>query len=124
MAVGVTAVIEGSVFLTASSSPPFWMRMAGVLALLSGISLVIGFLTPIAAGLLIALAALGTAFSWVPPSTSQLVFDSALPAIFVIVVTTAVVFLGPGSLSLDARLFGRREIIIPRIPRSSPPRVG
>jgi hypothetical protein len=30
----------------------------------------------------------------------------------------AVVFLGPGAFSLDARLFGRREIIIPPVSRS------
>jgi hypothetical protein len=35
----------------------------------------------------------------------------------VLAVAAAVVPLGPGALSLDARLFGRREIIIPRSPR-------
>ena len=29
------------------------------------------------------------------------------------IVSVALVLLGPGALSLDARLFGRREIIIP-----------
>jgi hypothetical protein len=29
------------------------------------------------------------------------------------VIALAVICLGPGALSLDARLFGRREIIIP-----------
>jgi hypothetical protein len=31
-------------------------------------------------------------------------------------IAVAVIFLGPGALSLDARLFGRREIIIPNNP--------
>jgi hypothetical protein len=34
--------------------------------------------------------------------------------------TIAIVFLGPGAFSLDAYLFGRRELIIP--PSSRPPK--
>jgi uncharacterized membrane protein YphA (DoxX/SURF4 family) len=33
------------------------------------------------------------------------------------VISVALVLLGPGAVSLDARLFGRREIIIPGPPR-------
>jgi hypothetical protein len=33
-------------------------------------------------------------------------------------ISATLVLLGPGAFSLDARLFGRREIIIPEGPRS------
>lgn len=73
----------------------------------------IGFLTPLAATL-VALGVLGVAFSWVPAPTSNL-FDTKLPAVLAAVISLAILFLGPGALSLDARLFGRREIIIPHV---------
>jgi hypothetical protein len=42
-----------------------------------------------------------------------------LPAVCVMAVSTAIALLGPGAFSLDARLFGQREIIIPdRAPKS------
>jgi hypothetical protein len=36
-----------------------------------------------------------------------------------IVLTTAIALLGPGAFSIDARMFGRREILIPNTPRYS-----
>ena len=38
---------------------------------------------------------------------------SALAALNLAAISAALVLLGPGAFSLDARLFGRREIIIP-----------
>jgi hypothetical protein len=55
--------------------------------------------------------------SWAPQPEVNL-FDAALPAILMTIVAAAVAFLGPGAFSVDARLFGRREIIIPHTPRS------
>jgi hypothetical protein len=45
-----------------------------------------------------------------------------IPAdLFLVAVAAALVLLGPGALSIDARLFGRREIVVPRAPRRSEP---
>jgi hypothetical protein len=38
-----------------------------------------------------------------------------------IVVAVAIALLGPGAISLDSALFGRRKVIIPRSPISSRP---
>jgi uncharacterized membrane protein YphA (DoxX/SURF4 family) len=81
------------------------------LALTAGASLLAGFLTPIA-GALVALGGVGNALSWFPPPSPNL-FDSLLAVVLVVIVAAAIVFLGPGALSIDARLFGRREIVIP-----------
>jgi uncharacterized membrane protein YphA (DoxX/SURF4 family) len=81
--------------------------------------LLIGFLTP-AACALVGVVGAGIELSWFP-SSSLNVFDTKLSALFVIIIAAAIVLLGPGAFSLDARLFGRREIIIPQISRPPKP---
>ncbi len=115
-AVGTAAAFQGIVCLADGGVSTLGTRLAGWLAIASGTLLLIGFLTPIA-GTLAALAAIGVAFSWFPAPAVNL-FDAILPTALV-VVAVAIVLLGPGALSLDARLFGRREIIIPH--QSRPP---
>jgi uncharacterized membrane protein YphA (DoxX/SURF4 family) len=77
--------------------------VAGLLALLVGAAVLIGFLTPLAA-LLAGFVSLGNA-----PD----VLGGGPATIFLIVMAAAVFLLGPGAWSLDARWFGRREIVIP-----------
>jgi uncharacterized membrane protein YphA (DoxX/SURF4 family) len=107
--------MEGGFYLSGSamSTPTLWL--GGLLGLAAGAALLIGFVTP-AAGVVVGLSALGIGFSILPAPTPNL-FDARLSAIFAGIMTAAIVFLGPGAFSLDARLFGRREIIIP--PRAS-----
>lgn len=85
---------------------------AGLLAVAVGASLLLGFLTPIGSAIA-GLGCAGSAFSWFHPPAPNLI-EQGLCAILVVVVASAIVLLGPGALSIDARLFGRREIIIPR----------
>jgi hypothetical protein len=61
-----------------------------------------GFVTP-AGGLLIAGTVAGQFFLERPD----------ISFVFLFVLAIVVIFLGPGAVSVDARLFGRREIIIP-----------
>ena len=81
----------------------------------AGASLLVGLLTPVA-GVIVGLGALTIGFSILPAPTPNL-FDARLSAILAAIMTVAIVFLGPGAFSLDALLFGRREIIIPQAPR-------
>jgi uncharacterized membrane protein YphA (DoxX/SURF4 family) len=115
-AVGVTIVFQGAAYLADGGNPALSARTAGLLALAGGALLLIGFLTPLA-GALVALATIGIALAWFPAPAVNL-FEAKLVAVLVVIVAAAVVLLGPGALSLDARLFGRREIIIPRSPKS------
>lgn len=88
-----------------------WLAVS---ALAAGAALIIGLLTPVAA-LLTGLAAIGEGFSLLPAPVSNIA-DSKLAVILIATVAVAIACLGPGSFSVDARLFGRREIIIPRRP--------
>jgi uncharacterized membrane protein YphA (DoxX/SURF4 family) len=110
-AIGLVALIQSGYYLSdgAYSTLGMWL---GLLGLAAGGSLVAGFLTPIA-GVVVGLAALGAGFSVLPAPAANLL-DAKLSLIFAGIMTAAIVFLGPGAFSVDARLFGRREIIIPR----------
>jgi hypothetical protein len=55
------------------------------------------------------------ALSWLRGPAANLL-NAPLPLALVIVIAIAVGLPGPGSLSLDHRLFGRREIIIQQTP--------
>jgi hypothetical protein len=50
-------------------------------------------------------------FAWVPPFNAHAGSDR-LTIAFLAVVAAAIIPLGPGAFSFDARLFGRREIVI------------
>lgn len=106
------ALAQGIFYLAGSSSPAVSTWISGLLAIAAGASLLLGFLTPLG-GAIAALGCLGTMLAWFPAPVPNLI-DLELSPILLIVVACAIILLGPGALSIDARLFGRREIIIPR----------
>jgi uncharacterized membrane protein YphA (DoxX/SURF4 family) len=78
------------------------------LAFVTGLVLIIGFMTPIASVLLSA----GGLLLMVDSSVSGylLLFESGMARLEFIAMSAALISLGPGALSVDARLYGRREI--------------
>jgi hypothetical protein len=113
--VGGTLLLLGGTYLTYGGQGGWWSLAVGLLAVASGISLVIGFLTPL--GVLSGLVAIGLGLAW-PPLGAPVLLNGEVAA--VVTAASAVALLGPGALSLDARLFGRREINIPRDRSRSP----
>lgn len=76
-----------------------------------GLVLLIGFLTPVT-GLIATLAYLIYGVeSFLATGAER--HASASASLYLAVMSLTLVLLGPGAFSLDARLFGRREIIIP-----------
>jgi uncharacterized membrane protein YphA (DoxX/SURF4 family) len=114
----VTAVVQGGVYLAERNNPTFGTWALGLLAVASGASLLIGFLTPVASAL-VGLGSSGLALSWLPATHPNLL-EARLATIFIVMVAAAIIFLGPGAFSLDSYFFGRREIIIP--PASGSPK--
>src|SRR5215831_15726541 len=76
-----------------------------------GFLLLIGFLTRLVALAAAMVGVLGVS-PWFPRSNVESLVTPTVAALSA-VIAVAVICLGPGALSLDARLFGRREIIIP-----------
>ncbi len=98
-------------YLGKSLNASQWSWVIGLLLIICGAALLIGFLTPIFS-VLIFLAALFIAVSLFP-ATSYSLFGVNICDIYVGVIAISLFLSGPGAFSLDARLFGRREIIIP-----------
>jgi len=107
-AVGFAAAAAGVFYV---SGPSLAKGTLGVVLVISGAALAIGFLTPFA-GLLAGLSFLAIALSWLPGPPWSL-HDTSVVALGIFITAMAVVLLGPGAFSLDSRLFGRREIVIP-----------
>lgn len=113
-AVGIVALFLGGSYLADGATSTVGTWICGLVGFTAGAALLIGIFTPIA-GLAVAVGAMGIGFSLLRAPALNL-FDEKLPAVLAAIMSAAIVFLGPGAFSLDARLFGRREIIIP--PRS------
>jgi uncharacterized membrane protein YphA (DoxX/SURF4 family) len=82
-----------------------------------GLFLLLGLFTSLVCTLS-ALISVGTVFSLVPVPVLN-VTTTKLSAVFTAVIAVALLCLGPGAYSFDARRHGRREIIIPARPPSS-----
>lgn len=108
--------IQGIEIFQSSNSPALVEWAIGSLAVLVGAVLLLGFLTPITG----AAAAIFNLLHGISMLLRTGVNASALCSFYFAVMSIALVLLGPGAISLDARLFGRREIIIPEARR--PPR--
>jgi uncharacterized membrane protein YphA (DoxX/SURF4 family) len=120
LAVATVLAVEGvSLLIDAGTARVGILGLAVVLMADSG-ALAAGFLTPVAALLAAALTVVGLVLAPGPgPDTS---LESAPVEVLLLVMTTAIGLLGPGGFSADARLFGRRRILVP--PPSDLPRSG
>jgi len=110
VALGGWFVLVSRTYLAHAGQGGWWRLAVGLLAGASGASLLIGFLTPL--GVLAGLVTIGLAWWW-PPLGSPVRLDEMLAVLSAVIAAVSVFLLGPGALSLDARLFGRREISIP-----------
>jgi len=104
-------LVQGMCYVREADLTPAALTL-GLIFLAAGALLLVGFATPIA-GTAVALAGTAVVCSLLPSCAPRL-FNSGIPLIFAASILVAIIILGPGAFSVDARLFGRREIIIPR----------
>ena len=87
--------------------------VSAALSIVSSLAVLAGLFTPASATVL----AVTIAWFWFPVHAE--VLRVGVPAaLMTIAVAMAICLLGPGAFSIDARLFGPREIIIPRDSRA------
>jgi hypothetical protein len=118
LTIGSIAALQSRAYFVAHATVSNGMWLSGSVALMLCVALVVGFATrPVAA--LTALCAIGTGISWLPcPEHNSL--DGLLAVSLIVSVSIALTLIGPGAYSMDARLFGFREITIPRRPKLPP----
>lgn len=114
----MTGVVQGALYVVQGGTWTPGALFSCVVLMASGVCLLIGLLTPFMS-VLMGLASAGNAISWLSPPAGNL-FDGRLTSLEMLVMAAAIGLLGPGAFSLDARLFGRREIVIP--PSPPPPK--
>jgi uncharacterized membrane protein YphA (DoxX/SURF4 family) len=116
LAIALNTISSGVGALVGPSSQAISSWAVGSLAIAVGAAIFVGFLTPAAS----AAATVGYLHTGVSSflMTEANHHISTLGAFNLAAISAALVLLGPGAFSLDARLFGRREIIIPEGRRS------
>lgn len=110
------AIAQGIGALATSTQPTLAEQMIGVFAIVAALVLLIGFMTPIASLALAAGYLSAGVSSFLSPDVVR--HSSSFSVLLLAAISTALVLLGPGALSLDCFLFGRREIVIPEDRRS------
>jgi uncharacterized membrane protein YphA (DoxX/SURF4 family) len=103
--------------LTGTAGHSDWTVIAAAAGIAGSLLLLVGFLTPLVSAA-VCLGAIFVSLSRLQALPADL-HNVDLSAICCILVAAAIAFLGPGAFSLDARMFGRREIIIPDVDRGS-----
>jgi uncharacterized membrane protein YphA (DoxX/SURF4 family) len=111
---GLALLVDGACYVS-EPSPSAASWLLGLSDFGAGALLLIGLLTPLVAAM-VGIATLAVGLSFLPACSPSL-FATKASLIFGLTMLLTIIGLGPGAFSVDARMFGRREIIIP--PRST-----
>jgi hypothetical protein len=107
--VGITLTVQAGLAV-ASTNPDLLGAVPAAALIASGIALTLGIFTPVCSALV------GSGYALVllmPPGAAVLPRLDSAAAIVGLAAAIALGLLGPGTFSIDAHLFGRREIFIP-----------
>ena len=112
----MTAAAQGTAFL-AGGAAEIRRWLVGAILLSTGVLLTIGLLTPLASAAYATVIAAISLSGLACPVTDP--FRAPAVLLLILITAIAIALTGPGSVSLDCRLFGPREIVIPEMGRRS-----
>lgn len=111
-ATGAGFLAQGVAYFAENHELGTMTSIVAVFMVLVGALLLIGSLSRWAA-VVAAATSLLSVFPWFPGPRVGL-FETPITTMLAAVIAAALICLGPGAFSVDARLFGRREVIIPK----------
>ena len=116
IALGVPLLVEGIALLADRRDTASLLIIVALTSVAAGVAIQLGYRVGRAAiaGCVVVIA---VHFSSLHGECLNL-FSSRIACFLAMSIAIALVFLGPGAFSIDARRFGRREMVIP--PRSTP----
>jgi hypothetical protein len=106
--VGGTSGLQAALLITATHHAAAGSLLAAAPVVIASFALIIGLMTPIATVLLCLGGIVVTIDSGIAEHLP--LFESWIARLEFMVMSAALICLGPGAFSLDARLYGRREI--------------
>jgi hypothetical protein len=107
LAVGGIASLQASIIIAAAHGAANGDVLTAALVIVISLALIVGFITPVASVLL----TIGGMIMLDPGIAGKLaIFESWTARAEFIVLSAVLICLGPGAFSLDARLYGRREV--------------
>lgn len=115
-ALGVPLLVEGAALLADRRDTTSPLIVVALISVAAGVALQFGYYVG-RAGTAGGVSVIAVHFLSLHGEHLNL-FSSRIACFLAISIAIALVFLGPGAFSIDARRFGRREIVIP--PRSTP----
>jgi hypothetical protein len=115
-ALGLPLFLEGAALLADWRNTASLLIFVAMISVAAGVALQLGY--SVGRGAIAGAAAvIAVHFSSLHGERLNL-FSSRIACFLAVSIAIALVFLGPGAFSIDARRFGQREIVIP--PRSTP----
>jgi hypothetical protein len=108
LAVGGIAILQASIIIATAHGAGNGDVVTAALVIVISLALIVGFITPVASVLL----TIGGMIVMLDPGIvgKLAVFESWTARAEFIVLSAVLICLGPGAFSLDARLYGRREV--------------
>ena len=112
IALGIPLLVEGIALLADWRDAASLLIVVALISAVAGITLLVGYSVgrgAIAGGVVV----IAVHFSSIHGERLNL-FSPRIACFLAMSIAIALIFLGPGAFSIDARRFGRREIVIPR----------
>lgn len=108
LAVGGIASLQASIVIATAQGTANGAIVSAALVIIVALALMVGFITPLASVLL----TIGGMMVMLDPGIAGALpmFESWTARLEFIVLSAVLICLGPGAFSLDARLYGRREV--------------